>query len=230
MTNTPKIKGRPKVRILESVLNKIINTVGSRPAESGGLLFGNEEDMIITDFVFDENARTTRTTYSFNVGFLNPEIKRLWTEKRLSCIGFLHSHPPGYSWPSPPDMTYFTSMFEAMPRKHYIIPILHCVPDGGYKMNTYILPNGSGEAIKADIEILPDDYFENNIATTTSENNYLSKNLNAFTIMKQQNQSRLYTIIGITWTIWKLILALGLTWFLFNVLYLFLNHLHKIWP
>lgn len=226
MTPILKSKVRPKIKILESAYNEIINTVASRPAESGGLLFGNEDNMIIQKFVFDKNARTTRSTYSFDVGFLNPEIKRLWNEEKQSCIGFLHSHPQGYSWPSPPDMAYFAGMFESMPRKHYIVPIVHCVPDGGFKLNAYILPNGSEQAIKADVEILPDDYFQNNDIKNTEKK--IPETFNSFTVMKQTNKFNM--IVDAAWTIWKLILVFGATWFLFNALYILTNHMHKIWP
>ena len=107
-----KSNGRPKMQILESAYNEIINTIGSRPAESGGLLFGKEDDMIVRKFVFDKHAQTTRSTYTFNTEFLNPEIKRIWNDEGLSCIGFIHSHPHGYGRPSPPDIEYFASMFE----------------------------------------------------------------------------------------------------------------------
>lgn len=158
MKKNTELNGRTKMKILESAYNEIINTIGSRPAESGGLLFGKEDDMIVRKFVFDKNARTTRATYTFNTEFLNPEIKRIWNEEGLSCIGFIHSHPHGYGRLSPPDVEYFSSMFECMPRKHYITPIVFTVPDGGFKLNAHILPNQSRETINADVEVLPDDY------------------------------------------------------------------------
>ena len=145
-----------KVKILESVLNEIISTIGSRPAESGGLLFGYEDDMIVRKFVFDSDAKTTRSTYTFNTKFLNPEIKKIWEEDKMSCIGFIHSHPHGCGRLSAPDIEYFSSMFEFMPRKYYITPIVFSVPDGGFKMNTYILKKGSKTPKKADLEIFQD--------------------------------------------------------------------------
>lgn len=158
MKKNSELNGRPKMKILESAYNEIISTIGSRPAESGGLLFGKEDDMIVRKFVFDKHARTTRSTYTFNTEFLNPEIKRIWNEEGLSCIGFIHSHPHGYGRLSPPDVEYFSSMFECMPRKHYITPIVFTVPDGGFKINAHILKNGERNTYSADIVVLPDDY------------------------------------------------------------------------
>lgn len=159
MKKITELNGRHKMKILESAYNEIVSTIGSRPAESGGLLFGKEDDMIVRKFVFDKNARTTRATYTFNTEFLNPEIKRIWNDEGLSCIGFIHSHPHGYGKLSPPDIEYFSSMFEAMPRKHYITPIVFTVPDGGFKLNAHILRSGERNTSSADIVILPDDYL-----------------------------------------------------------------------
>ncbi|MBL0236041.1 MAG: hypothetical protein IPQ02_05335 [Saprospiraceae bacterium] len=158
MNKITELNDRPKMKILEGAYNEIVNTIGSRPAESGGLLFGKEDDMIVRKFVFDKHAHTTRSTYTFNTEFLNPEIKRIWNEEGLSCIGFIHSHPHGYGRLSPPDIEYFSSMFESMPRKHYITPIVFTVPDGGFKINAHILRNGERNTSIAEIVVLPDDY------------------------------------------------------------------------
>lgn len=218
--------GRPKMQILESAYNEIINTIGSRPAESGGLLFGKEDDMIVRKFVFDKHAQTTRSTYTFNTEFLNPEIKRIWNDEGLSCIGFIHSHPHGCGRLSPPDVEYFTSMFESMPRKHYITPIVFTVPDGGFKLNAHILPKDSSETIKADVEVLPDDYFQNEEAVPKEQ---VPESQNATIANKADKQGRFDTIVQMIWTVWKLIMAFGLSWFLFKTLYILTNYLNKIW-
>ncbi|GHS92917.1 hypothetical protein FACS1894203_5520 [Bacteroidia bacterium] len=150
-----------KMRFTESAYNEIINTIASRPAESGGLLIGREDDFIVRKFLFDKGAKTTRTTYSFDTNYLNPEIKRLWDEEGLSCIGFIHSHPHGYESPSSPDIQYFSSMFKSMPRKLYLTPIVQTVNDGGFKLIPHILMNGDVKPLRADtIEILPDNFEE----------------------------------------------------------------------
>ena len=214
-----KSKIKSKMQILETPYNE------SRPAESGGLLFGKEDDMIVRKFVFDKHAHTTRSTYTFNTDFLNPEIKRIWNEEGLSCIGFIHSHPHGYGRLSTPDVEYFTSMFESMPRKYYITPIVFTVPDGGFKLNAHILPKDSGETIKADVEVLPDDYFQNEEVSTKEQKPESPK---AQVANGTDKRSRFNTIVGLIWTIWKLIMALGLSWFLFRTLYILTNYLNKI--
>jgi proteasome lid subunit RPN8/RPN11 len=226
MKKNTELNGRPKVKILENAYNEIISTIGSRPAESGGLLFGKEDDMIVRKFVFDKHARTTRSTYTFNTEFLNPEIKRIWNEEGLSCIGFIHSHPHGYGRLSSPDVEYFSNMFESMPRVHYITPIVFTVPDGGFKLNAHILPNQSRETIKADIEVLPDDYFQNKVSPTEKQS---PESPNNFFVKGFDKQKKFDAVVRMTWVVWQLILAFGLSWFLLRALYIFTNHLNKIW-
>lgn len=218
---------RQKMTFLDSAYNEIINTIGSLPAESGGLLFGKEDDFIVRKFVFDKNARTTRSTYTFNTEYLNPEIKRLWNEEGLSCIGFIHSHPRSYSVPSPPDIEYFSSMFESMPRKQYLTPIVFTAPDGGFKLNAHILPNGSKETILGDVEILPDDYFENCESELKTE-----KPNNKKTILQKclNYYNKFEAIQRVILMLWKLIMTLLLSWYLLKTLSILTNHLTKIFP
>ena len=218
---------RPKMQFLETAYNEIISTIGNLSAESGGLLFGKEDDFVVRKFVFDKNARTTRSTYTFNTDFLNPEIKRLWNDEGLSCIGFIHSHPHGYGRLSPPDVQYFSSMFESMPRKHYLTPIVFTIPDGGFKLNAHILPNGSTETISADVQILPDDYFEPSQPDEKVETVVKTKPV---VVESNSSPSKVIAIEKMIWIIWKLIMAFGLSWFLLRTLYILTNHLTKIYP
>jgi proteasome lid subunit RPN8/RPN11 len=206
-----KSKRRPKIQILETPFNQIVNTIGSRPAESGGLLFGKEDDMIVRKFVFDKNAQTSRSTYTLNTDFLNPEIKRIHEEEGLSCLGFIHSHPYGYGRLSPPDINYFASMFDYMPRTHYITPIIFTVSDGGFKMHGFVLPNQSRDPIKADTEILPDDYFQ----TTDTD---VPKEKFAQGHSVEYNNRKFYKFTRAAWLTWKLIIALGLSYYLIKTL------------
>ena len=151
------------MRFTSSAYNKIIDTIGSQPAESGGLLFCDEQDQNYTvrKYVFDEGAKTTGTTYTFNTEYLNPIVKKLWEEDRLLCIGFIHSHPRGYGMPSPPDIHYFTEMFKHMRRELYLTPIVYTVPDGGFELRPYILRNGSSQPEYAKkIELYFDNTYE----------------------------------------------------------------------
>lgn len=217
---------RHKMKILESAYNEIINTIGSLPAESGGLLFGKEDDMVIQKFIFDEHAKITRSSYTFNTEFLNPEIKRIWNEEGLSCLGFIHSHPHGYGRLSVPDIEYFTSMFEYMPRKYYFTPIVFTVPDGGFKIHPLILPMNSKLPVRADLELLPDDFLNESYEAIDHNAPQVKQ---YFFNAKYFEKISLDYVIQIIWMLWKLALAIGFTWFLFKTLYIFTNYLNTIW-
>lgn len=149
----------PIVCITESAYASIIGTIGSLPAETGGLLFGYEDDYIIRGFLFDKHAITTSSTYTFNTGYLNPIVSSLWKKKKLSVLGFIHSHPQGASCPSIPDIEYFSKMFEVMPRSYYVIPIVFSHADGGYSFYCYLLFPGESSPVKAHFIVVPDDFI-----------------------------------------------------------------------
>lgn len=209
------------IKFLESSFNDIVNTIGFNKAETGGLLFGNEEDYIVRKIVFDKNAKTTSASYTFNTEFLNPEIKRLWNEERLSCIGFIHSHPIGYAKPSPPDISYFTSMFQYMPRKQYIIPIVFTVPDGGFKLNGFILPNGTDVPVKANIELLPDNFTkEPDNFTPVVKDNTITEERKKLTF-----EEIFFKTDEVLFKLAKIIFVYGSIWFLFKTLNIITNNL-----
>lgn len=133
-----------KVAFSPKAFEQIKKTIGSRPAESGGALFGKPEDLrspipYITDFVFDNGANATRVTYSINTKFLNPVIHDKWDNHGLELHGIIHSHPGGCSRPSGPDMQYFHNMHTYMERPFLITPIIFTEPDGGFKMFCYLV-------------------------------------------------------------------------------------------
>ena len=146
------------MRIQESAFNEIINFIGSRPAESGGMLFGREDDYIITRFVADTTARTTRATYQIDADTLNPVIQKLWKEEQLSLIGIVHSHPHGFGVLSGPDMAYFSDLLRnKMKRDHFYTPLVFTVPDGGFRLIAHVV-NANGEhAGTTNVELVPEN-------------------------------------------------------------------------
>lgn len=146
------------MRFTNNAYHDIVNTIGNKTAESGGLLFGKLDDYVVRKFVYDKDARVTGGSYTFNTKFLNPEIKRLWDDEKLACIGFIHSHPWGMKTPSYMDMRYFHNMFPKMPRIMYLVPIVSTIPDGGFNLNPCILFEGDKDIVVADkieLEIEP---------------------------------------------------------------------------
>ena len=47
------------MRFKKSAFKAIKNSIGIRPAETGGLLFGNRKDFIVEKFIFDSEAKVT---------------------------------------------------------------------------------------------------------------------------------------------------------------------------
>lgn len=135
--------------------NDIINTIGNVRCESGGLLFGYLDDYVVREFIFDENAQVTAASYTMNTNFLNKEIKRLWEEKGLACIGFIHSHPYMMKTPSYLDIDYFRHMFKYMPRDKYLVPIVSTIPDGGFQLNPCVIyPKAKNVVVEPEIRII----------------------------------------------------------------------------
>ena len=113
-----------KMTIARSTYNAIKRTVGSKPPETGGIIYGLRKDGIILKFVFDAEATVTGSTYTFNHRFINEMNKALWKQEGLQLIGFLHSHPDNHNHPSSPDMQYFASQFANIYVDKFLIPII----------------------------------------------------------------------------------------------------------
>ncbi|MEM7085232.1 MAG: Mov34/MPN/PAD-1 family protein [Bacteroidota bacterium] len=145
-----------KTRIATSAYQEMLKTVGSQPAEAGGLLFGSREDWVITKFLYDKNAHTTRTTYSFDVGYLNPMIEKLGKEG-LELLGFFHSHPTHYTELSNADREYFQRQFKNIPVNKFLTPLMFPAIDGTYDFIPYVF-HKDGRVERTELDILPDDY------------------------------------------------------------------------
>lgn len=122
----------------EKAYSDIMDTVGKFPAESGGILLGNRGDYIIQKFIFDGKGSTGPASYDPDVAFLNREVKKEWDENGLALLGFIHSHPRGYSRLSGDmgngigDIGYIKKIFSVMPKlDKFLAPIMYSSADGG---------------------------------------------------------------------------------------------------
>jgi len=147
-----KQKTEPFV-ITESAYAEIVRTVGSRRAESGGILLGSREDYVVQKFVFDPHGSMSAGAYDPDVNFLNKIVKKEWKENELAFLGFIHSHPRGMSRLSGDyggntgDVGYMKAIFKAMPTlEKFLVPILHSPADGGeLNLFPYIALRGQEE-------------------------------------------------------------------------------------
>ena len=143
--NPPKPEPRPaflrSMMIYDDVLQKIERTIGQRPAEQGGALIGYPETGIITDFLYDKEARSTGVIYEPNFTYLNEQIERFAPQGK-DVLGIVHSHPPGFVQPSSGDNRAAYSNITSPGNPHclgWFMPIVQTKPDVGcFEFHPYI--------------------------------------------------------------------------------------------
>lgn len=136
----------------------MMNYLGSRPAESGGILFGFEDDYVIRKFIPDEFAFTTGSSYTMNTDFINSKIKELWENEKLSLLGIVHSHPNGSKVLSPPDRQYFLELMTYIGLEVFYTPIINTMADGLLDCRAYAFEKDSKEPVSTHLYIVPDDF------------------------------------------------------------------------
>lgn len=158
LNNTKKYKDM-KTQIITSAYQEMLKTAGSRKAESGGLLLGSRKDYVVQYFLFDKDAETTGTSYTFNAPYLNEMLQKLWDEQKLELLGFFHTHPTKYKQLSPQDKKYFKEQFKHIKVDKFLTPLMFTAKDGEYDFIPFVV-HRNGEVEKTTLEILPDDYSE----------------------------------------------------------------------
>ena len=144
-----------KFKIITSAYQEIVKKIGSQEPEKGGILMG--KNGVVTDFIFDKAAATTRSTYTLNVAYLNPMIKEL-KQQGKELLGIIHSHPNGYSKLSDPDREYFSSQFKNFPNLEFMLtPIVFSAKIDEFEIFPYVF-HKNGNIEKAELEIVPNDY------------------------------------------------------------------------
>lgn len=142
-----------EMKFYRRAYDEMIPTVGSLPAETGGILLGDRDDYIVKKFIFDENGSSRSAGYDPDIDFINQEIKREWEQNGLALIGFLHSHPRGVSrlsgdWGNNTgDIGYIKAIFKAIPSmEKFLVPIIYSTYDGGErKIFPYVAMSGKEE-------------------------------------------------------------------------------------
>ena len=77
----------------------------------GGILLGPEDtqDLVIR-YVKDTHGDSRPASFTIDENYLNREIKKV-REAGLSCVGIIHSHPPGCTRPSYGDLEFLRRIF-----------------------------------------------------------------------------------------------------------------------
>lgn len=144
-------------QITQTAYNEIMNSIGRRPAETGGILLSSHHDYVVDTFVFDTSAKTSTATYEPNVSFLRKYLSE--TDDHL--IGVVHSHPVGYIHPSPPDIKGALNNIRLNSYLDgFLLPIIQTIPDTGkFSLHAYLITpgkNGYYERHELQVKIIPD--------------------------------------------------------------------------
>ncbi|MBK8370361.1 MAG: Mov34/MPN/PAD-1 family protein [Saprospiraceae bacterium] len=127
-----------KIKILTSVFNEIVATVGAKKAETGAILLGDRKDYVVQKMIFDPFGSTSAAAYDPDTEFINKVIKHEWDKNNYALLGFVHSHPRGYNRLSGDygnntgDVGYLKAIFKAIPSlDKFLVPIVFSTYDGG---------------------------------------------------------------------------------------------------
>jgi proteasome lid subunit RPN8/RPN11 len=166
---TPPSDARPRVRPLDphdlhrpapltltsATAADIQGTVGSRPAESGGMLGGVRGTGVVTRFAFDPTAALTTSTYYPDVTEVNRVLREAWNPAGVNLLGFVHSHPAGVRRPSSADVRYAERILAGIPElDRLLLPIVQTAPDTGrYELHAYAVSRRGPGLVLDDVRV-----------------------------------------------------------------------------
>lgn len=175
-----------KLQITTDAYQSIVTKIGSGIPEKGGILMG--KDGIITNFIFDANARTTGSTYSLNVSYLNPLIKEM-KQQGKQLLGVIHSHPYGAFELSNPDKEYFMSQFKNFPDLDFMYtPIVFSAKQEEFAFFPYVF-HKDGTVETAELEILPNDYEQYSRKVDEPNPDTVTQRQEVLIVIKQETQA-----------------------------------------
>jgi hypothetical protein len=100
------------IRITRKALYDIMNTIGTRSAETGGILLGPIGTNYVTHFYFDRGGACTGSTYSPDYLTLSRKMREEWLPAGLDMRGFAHSHGSSMDRLSAGDMKYIRRLMD----------------------------------------------------------------------------------------------------------------------
>lgn len=144
--------GPETLLLADDVVTDIYRSVGSQPAEQGGMLGGRRKAGTVTAYRFDDSARRTTATYSPDAGGLNELLREEWNPNGVDFLGFVHSHPSGVWRPSSGDAAYAERILAAIPdMDRLLLPIVQTVPDtGAFRLHTFAATKRGGRGVHID--------------------------------------------------------------------------------
>lgn len=140
----------------KSVYNQILEILGTKKPELGGMLGFSEEQNLITDFVFDDNARVNHVEYNPNTKFLNSVINGKWADEGISVAGFVHSHPGHFNRLSGADVEYAARICKELDMQYLVMPIVTSSADSETSITGFLVTRDEG-VLPCNIEVLGND-------------------------------------------------------------------------
>lgn len=140
------------MRIMREPMDNIFFTVGTKPAESGGILLGPIGSNDITDFFFDVGGTCTHASYSPDCITLSKKLKNEWIPNGLDFKGFCHSHPGRLDHPTEADLRYIRRLLQINDDMDvFYAPIV--IPSE-FRLRSYaVLKNDPDTALEVRVEI-----------------------------------------------------------------------------
>lgn len=125
------------IKMSHKAFQKAMNSICSKPAESGGIWLGPVGTNDITDFYFDQGAKCTGSTYSPDYVTLNNKMKEEWLPAGIDMKGFVHSHPGRMDRLTQGDLSYIQRLLSKnSDMEMFIAPIV--IP-GEYRMRAMVV-------------------------------------------------------------------------------------------
>ena len=140
----------PVLRLRLDVFEDIVSTIGTMPAETGGVIGGSSDSTALTHFLFDKSSRNSSVTYSPDYLYLNHHFKTQWNPEGIELKAVVHSHPGTMSSLSHGDVIYAEQILKANPDLDYLwLPIINTVPDAGrFKLTPWaVYLDGNGVSV-----------------------------------------------------------------------------------
>jgi proteasome lid subunit RPN8/RPN11 len=103
------------VAFLDVVLEQIEEHIARFPPERGGALLGPVGQPLVTEFIFDPEARTSGMTFTPSRSLADQVRAREGADQQIELKGMLHSHPGNMGRPSQGDHHAYEDSLEGAP-------------------------------------------------------------------------------------------------------------------
>ncbi len=114
-----------RIRLTDAILERVVETIGAKPPETGGILLGPQHRPFLTHFFFDEDAPPSSVVYNPSTPVAERAKRAEVSNRGLAYKGVVHSHPGTLNDPSPTDIDTLFRGLQQNPHLPYLVaPIL----------------------------------------------------------------------------------------------------------